>query len=291
MCIAGGRLIVPASMLPADLVKACAEHAPTGLAQVPYGWEQLVGFLERTDRTLAGLRYVTNAGDGPSLALLERMHRVLPGAQIIVMYGQTECLRTTYLPAEQFDRKRGAMGYPIPGVEVSVVDPDGRACGVDEPGELHHAGALVAHGYWNDPAATARKFKVVGDRRVLATGDVVRRDADGCLWYVGRSELMIKSSGFRFSPREIENALAAHPDVREAAAFGVADPALGQAVEVAVVLHGAGGEAALLAHLRPRLPRYMLPRRFHLVDALPRNARGKLDLDALRALSATADPD
>lgn len=278
-CARGGHLILPASMMPADVVKAHAAHAATAIAFVPFGWDQLCGYLERTGGQLHGLRYLTNAGDGPSAALLARLPHAFPGAQIILMYGQTECFRTTYLPADQFDTKRGAMGYPIPGVEVRIVAEDGRPCGVDEPGELHHVGALVATGYWNDPAATARKFGTEDGRRFLRTGDLVRRDADGCLWYVGRSELVIKSSGFRFSPREIEEAAATHPAVAHALAFGVDDPTQGQAVELAVVLApGATLEPSeLAAHLRPQLPRYMQPRTIHRITEIPRTPNGKVD--------------
>ena len=284
MCEVGGQLIVPASVLAADVVAAHAAHGATAIAQVPFGWEQLVGFLEHTGRQLAGLRYVTSAGDRPPAALIERIRRALPGAQIVLMYGQTECFRTAYLPAAQLDAKLGAMGYPIPEVDVRVVAPDGTPCAPGVAGELHHAGALVAAGYWNDAEATAAKFYRDGDRRVLRTGDLVRRDDDGCLWYVGRSELMIKSAGFRFSPREIEGAVLDHPGVREAAAWGVDDPVLGQAVELAVVASGVQS-AELLVHLRAALPRYMLPRRTHLLEAMPRSPNGKIRIDALRALS------
>jgi acyl-CoA synthetase (AMP-forming)/AMP-acid ligase II len=288
MCESGGRLIVPASILPADIARAHVDHGATAIAQVPFGWDQLLGFLERTGRQLTGLRYVTNAGDRPSPALIERLRAALPGAGIVLMYGQTECFRTTFLPPAQLDAKLGAMGYPIPDVEVRIVGDDGAPCGVDEIGELHHRGALVATGYWNDPEATAARFYTDGDRRALRTGDLVRRDADGCLWYVGRSDLMIKSAGFRFSPREIEDAVLGYAGVREAIAWGVDDGALGQAVEVAVVAGADLELAQLLGFLRPRLPRYMLPRRVHVLDALPRGPNGKIRHDALRALSAAA---
>jgi acyl-CoA synthetase (AMP-forming)/AMP-acid ligase II len=291
MCESGGRLIVPASILPADIARAHVDHGATAIAQVPFGWDQLVSFLERTGRQLTGLRYVTNAGDRPSQALIERLRRALPGADIVLMYGQTECFRTTYLPPAQLDAKLGAMGYPIPEVDARVVGEDGAPCATDEIGELHHGGALVAAGYWNDPDATAAKFYVDGDRRVLRTGDLVRRDGDGCLWYVGRSDLMIKSAGFRFSPREIEDAALGHPGVREAVAWGIDDRALGQAVEIAVVAGEGLQIAQLLGYLRPLLPRYMLPRRVHVLDALPRSPNGKVRHDALRALSAAKASD
>lgn len=291
MCESGGRLIVPASILPADIAKAHVAHAATGAAQVPFGWDQLLSFLERTGRQLSGLRYITNAGDRPSPALIERLRRALPGADIVLMYGQTECFRTTYLPPAQLEAKLGAMGYPIPEVDVRVVGEDGAPCSPGEVGELHHRGALVAAGYWNDPEATAARFYVDGDHRALRTGDLVRRDADGCLWYVGRSDLMIKSAGFRFSPREIEEAVGGHPGVREVVAWGIEDPSLGQAIEVAVVAGEGLQLAQLLGYLRPLLPRYMLPRRLHLLDALPRSPNGKIRHDALRALSAAAPSD
>ncbi|MBX3221849.1 MAG: AMP-binding protein [Labilithrix sp.] len=291
-CYVGATLIVPASMLAADVVKAHEEHAATGIAQVPFGWEQLVSFLEKTGRTLTGVRYVTNAGDGPSLALLERLPRVVPGAGVVLMYGQTECLRSTYLPPALFETKRGAMGIPIPGVDLYVMNGDGALAGVDEPGELLHRGALLSLGYWRAPEATAAKIRpepclrdVIGDEPVLHTGDVVRRDAEGCLWYVGRSERMIKSSGFRFSPAEIEAVLAEREAVGDVVVFGVDDPALGQAVEAAIVMTDGSKDAdALLLEVKKRLPRYMLPRRIHFVDAIPRNANGKVALGALTAL-------
>ncbi len=287
MCFVGGRVVVPSSMMPVDVVDAYEAHAITGLAQVPFGWEQLLAFLSKTGKTMPGVRYVTNAGDGPSLSLVERLPRAFPGAQIVLMYGQTECFRSTFLPPDQVARKPGAMGYAIPGVELDVVNEAGVRCAAGEVGELHHRGALVATGYWQDPEASAKKFYRVGEQRGLRTGDLVRRDADGCLWYVGRSESMIKSSGFRFSPREIEDALCTHEAVREAVVFGVDDAALGQAVEVAVVPadEGASKEtlaAVLLAHLRPQLPRYMLPRRFFVIDAIPRRPNFKVDMGALR---------
>lgn len=285
MCEVGGQLIVPASVLAADVATSHAEHRATAIAQVPFGWDQLVSFLERTGQELAGLRYVTNAGDRPSTALIERMRRALPGAQIVLMYGQTECFRTAYLPAAQLDAKLGAMGYPIPEVEARVVAPDGTPCATGVTGELHHAGALVALGYWDDAEATAAKFYRDGERRALRTGDLVRRDDDGCLWYVGRSELMIKSAGFRFSPREIEGVALGHPAVRDAAAWSVEDPALGQVVELAVVASGMQ-PAELFAYLRPALPRYMMPRRVHLLEVMPRSPNGKVRIDALRALSS-----
>jgi amino acid adenylation domain-containing protein len=287
MCRVGGRLVVPASMLPADVMKAHEEHKTTGLAYVPYGWEQLLAFLEKTGRKLEGLRYVTNAGDGPSASLVERLPAALPGARIVLMYGQTECFRTTFLPADRFAEKRGGMGWPIPEVEVDVVDDDGNLCKPGEVGELIHRGALVSAGYWQAPDATALKFHQQGEQRVLRTGDLVRRDEDGCLWYVGRSELVIKSSGFRFSPREIEDALSLHPAVHVAAVFGVDDPALGQAVEAAVVVKPdvVAEQAALLGHLRQRLPRYMLPRRIHFIAEIPRNTNGKVKTSELRALA------
>jgi acyl-CoA synthetase (AMP-forming)/AMP-acid ligase II len=298
MCHVGGRLILPESMLPADVLKAHEQHRATGLAQVPFGWDQLVSFLERTGRRLEGLRYVTNAGDGPTIALLDRLEAVLSGTPIILMYGQTECFRTTYLPSDRYAEKRGAMGYAIPEVEVHVVRDDGSLADAGEPGELVHGGALLSPGYFAAPEATAYKFRPVKalgrPERMLHTGDIVRQDADGCLWYVARSERMIKSSGFRFGPGEIEAAARSVPAVRDAVAFGVADANLGQAVELAVTV--APDEPSDPDELRRkiqlatklRLPRYMLPRGVLVLDAMPRTATNKIDVPALQRLALEA---
>jgi acyl-coenzyme A synthetase/AMP-(fatty) acid ligase len=180
------------------------------------------------------------------------------------------------------------MGKAIPNAEVMVLRPDGTECEPGEPGELVHRGALVSLGYWNDPAKTAERFKPFVSRHhglvlteiAVWSGDTVRKDEEGFLYFISRNDEMIKTSGYRVSPSEVEEVVYAHPEVAEAAALGVAHPTLGQAIVViALAREGSALSAdALLANCKPRLPAYMLPARIIMAEAsLPRNPNGKID--------------
>jgi acyl-coenzyme A synthetase/AMP-(fatty) acid ligase len=154
-------------------------------------------------------------------------------------------------------------------------------------GELVHAGPLVAKGYWQDPERTAQRFKPApafaeSGGMAVWSGDTVRLGADGLLRFVGRDDEMIKSAGNRISPTEIEEAVLSGGETGEAAAFGVVDDRLGQAI--VVIARGDGsGEEALRERLRRELPSFMQPARYDWRVELPRNANGKLDRTALRA--------
>jgi len=208
------------------------------------------------------------------------------------MYGLTEAFRSTYLPPEEVDRRPTSMGKAIPNAEILVVREDGSECAPGEPGELVHRGALVSLGYWNDPEKTAERFKPLpGQRRELVltelavwSGDTVRRDEEGFLYFVSRRDEMIKTSGYRVSPTEIEEVVYGTGLVAEAAAFGVEHPALGQAIVlVAQPAEGkAADTAALVEACKAQLPAFMLPQHVDWVAAaLPRNANGKIDRKAL----------
>jgi acyl-coenzyme A synthetase/AMP-(fatty) acid ligase len=204
------------------------------------------------------------------------------------MYGLTEAFRSTFLPPEQLELRPDSMGKAIPNAEVLVLRPDGSECDADEPGELVHRGALVSLGYWNDPAKTAERFKpfvsvhqgLVLTEMAVWSGDTVRKDQEGYLYFISRNDEMIKTSGYRVSPSEVEEVLYAREQVAEAAAIGATHPALGQAI-VVVALCKPGQEltaAELLAACKPHLPAYMLPQKIVIAEAsLPRNPNGKID--------------
>ena len=186
------------------------------------------------------------------------------------------------------------MGTAIPNAEILVVREDGSECAPGEPGELVHRGALVSLGYWNDPEKTAERFRPLpGQRRELVltelavwSGDTVRKDEEGFLYFVGRRDEMIKTSGYRVSPTEIEEVVYRSGLAAEVAAFGVEHPTLGQAIVlVAKPAHGRQADSkALLDACKGDLPTFMLPQLIDWVDApLPRNANGKIDRKALAA--------
>jgi acyl-CoA synthetase (AMP-forming)/AMP-acid ligase II len=223
---------------------------------------------------------------------LEKLRRTLPRTRVFLMYGLTEAFRSTYLPPEEVSRRPDSIGKAIPGAEVLVLRPDGTPCAVGEPGELVHRGALVAQGYWNDPERTAERFRPVPPvargrplpELAVWSGDIVRQDAEGFLYFIGRRDELIKTSGYRVSPTEVEEEAYATGAVADAVAVGVPHARLGQAIVLAAS-PPAGGERdtdALMSALRRRLPRYMVPIGIEWLDVLPRNPNGKFDRALLR---------
>ena len=272
-------------LFPRDVLNAVTAERITGLAAVPPLWIQLAPLDWPADCTL---RYITNSGGAMQRPTLDALRKALPNAKPYLMYGLTEAFRSTYLPPEELDRRPDSMGKAIPNAEVMVLRADGSECGAGEPGELVHRGALVSMGYWNDPARTAERFRPLPARHAglplqelaVWSGDTVRRDEEGFLYFVSRSDEMIKTSGYRVSPSEVEEVIYAQEAVAEAAAIGVPHPSLGQAiVVVAATREGTPMTAAeLLAACKPRLPAYMLPQKIVMVEGtLPRNPNGKID--------------
>ena len=268
-----------------DIVEAVEQEAITGLAAVPPLWVQL---SQLSWPLSTPLRYITNSGGVMQRSTLDKLRESLPRTQVYLMYGLTEAFRSTYLAPEQLERRPDSIGQAIPNAEVLVLRPDGSVCDADEPGELVHRGALVALGYWNDAARTAERFKplppqasgLVLPELAVWSGDTVRRDADGYLYFVGRSDDMIKTSGYRVSPAEIEEVAYASGLVGEAVALGLPHAVLGQAIAL-LVTPAPGVELQrdkVLAACRARLPSYMVPLWLEIRDGvLPRNPNGKID--------------
>ncbi len=281
----GGTLVLPPGTgLLGDFVKRLEGERITMLPAVPTLFEMLISFEGLADRELPHLRVLTNAGAGLPVATTERVRELLPRAELVCMYGQTECQRVCYLPPEELDARLGSVGIAIPGTEAWIEDDAGNRVGPDEVGELFVRGAHVMQGYWNNPEATAKRLRPgpAGDR-VLATGDLFRQDSDGYLYFVSRRDDIIKSRGEKVVPREVEEVLRSADGVREAAVIGIPDRLLGEAVQAHVAAQ-AGSELdqrTLLAHCAQRLEDYMIPRQVVIHDELPKTANGKLDKRAL----------
>jgi acyl-CoA ligase (AMP-forming) (exosortase A-associated) len=279
-------------LFPRDILGLLVKERITGLAGVPPLWSQLAD-LQWPAQITEHLRYITNSGGAMPGATLRKLRDALPRTRVFLMYGLTEAFRSTYLPPEELDRRPGSMGQAIPNAEILVVRADGSPCAANEPGELVHRGSLVSLGYWNDPVKTAERFKPAParDKALVLTemavwsGDTVRRDEDGFLYFIGRSDEMIKTSGYRVSPSEVEEVVFATGLVKDAAAVGVPHPTLGQAiVVVAAPAPGAtANEEALLDVCRRQLPAFMVPHQIEWREALPRNPNGKYDRALLAA--------
>ena len=287
----GASVVMLDYLLPQEVMLTLERERITGLAAVPPIWIQLAE-MRFPDAVRSTLRYITNSGGVMPRATLTRLRGALPQTKVFLMYGLTEAFRSTYLPPEEVDRRPDSIGKAIPHAEILVLRPDGSECGVDEPGELVHRGPLVSQGYWNDPERTAERFRplppsLTGDSETeiaVWSGDVVRRDANGFLYYIGRRDDMIKTSGMRVSPTEVEEEAYATGLVGDAVAVGVPHDRLGQAIVLAVspAVGQHADTEALLASLRRRLPRYMVPLAVEWRESLPRNANGKFDRVRLR---------
>ncbi|MDD2711763.1 MAG: acyl-CoA ligase (AMP-forming), exosortase A system-associated [Simplicispira sp.] len=293
--LVGARVVLLNYLLPRDVLQALVRERVTGLTAVPPLYMQLAA-LDWPSSPALPLRYWANTGGRMPRATLQKLRQLAPGAQTYLMYGLTEAFRSTYLPPDQVDQRPESIGQAIPNAEVRVLRPDGSECAVDEPGELVHRGPLVALGYWNRPEETARRFKPwppalcgaggegLAPERAVYSGDTVRRDAEGFLYFVGRRDEMIKTSGYRVSPTEVEEVLYASGLVAEALVYAVPDDALGSAVCAALLASptasgcGDTDNAAVLGHCREHLPAFMWPKVLHWVhQPLPRSPNGKLD--------------
>ena len=285
----GACVVLMDYLLPRDVIKAIVRYGVTGLAAVPPLWNQLAN-LEWPQEAIESLRYLTNSGGAMPRATLQRLRQALPKTQVFLMYGLTEAFRSTYLDPELIDERPGSMGKAIPSAEILVVREDGSECDAEEPGELVHRGALVAQGYWNDPTKTAERFKPApGQPKQLPnpeiavwSGDQVKKDSDGYLYFITRQDEMIKTSGYRVSPTEVEEEIYSSGLATEAIALGVAHPMLGQAIVLVVHANEGVDEAAILKYCQQSLPNYMAPQKVILYAELPRNPNGKIDRNFLK---------
>jgi acyl-CoA ligase (AMP-forming) (exosortase A-associated) len=287
----GATVVLMNYLLPRDIVKAVEHERITGLAAVPPLWSELAQ-LEWPERSSGhSLRYITNSGGAMRRPTLDKIRGVLPGTQVYLMYGLTEAFRSTFLPPSELDRRPDSIGRAIPNAEVMVVRPDGSPCAPNQPGELVHRGALVSLGYWNDAVKTAECFRPLPGcgkglpfaELAVWSGDQVRMDEEGFLYFIGRDDDLIKVSGYRVSPDEVEEVVCATGLVSEAAAIGVEHPRFGQAVLVVVPLADMAWAPALMKACQRRLPSYMVPAHVAQWEGnLPRTPNGKIDRKLLQ---------
>jgi len=289
----GGTLVLINFTFAREIVQMLLKERITGLAGVPTLWSLLAQPNSALNKQpMSDLRYITNTGGAMPQAVLKVLRQSLPSTKVFLMYGLTEAFRSTYLPPEELDRRPTSMGKAIPDTEILVLNEHGQLCKPGEPGELVHRGPTVSLGYWNRPEDTARALRrnpllapELGDcERVCYSGDVVKMDEDGFLYFIGRRDTMIKSSGFRISPTEVEEVLFQTGKLRGAAVIGVPDEVLGQVIKAFVVPRD--GEPldadTLLALCAEKMPRYMIPKFVEVLTDLPKTSSGKVDYPALR---------
>ena len=287
----GATLVLQRSRLPGDLLRGLRQHEVTGVTGVPPLWALLLRSGKSIEaEPLENLRYIANTGGRIPQANLDELRRLLEpsGTKIYLMYGLTEAFRSTYLPPEEIERGSTCIGKAIPNTEILVINKEGRECVPDEPGELVHRGPTVAMGYWGNEEASRTAYRpnplaspeLLDVERVVYSGDTVRRDEEGFLYFIGREDAMIKSQGYRLSPEEVENLLIGSGFVHEACAFGVEDPEVGQLVMAVVSLRD-GSENGAVEKIREHVikngPPYMVPKEVFVLNELPKTGSGKID--------------
>ncbi len=288
--MAGGCVVPLDYLTPRDVIKACAKHSITTLAAVPPLWVQLID-QNWSDDACAPMRRLTNSGGALTPSLVKSLRAIFgQKTSIFAMYGLTEAFRSTYLDPTLIDANPTSMGKAIPYAEIMAVTKNGTAAAPNEHGELVHAGPLVAHGYWRDAERTAQRFKPAPSfshygGMAVWSGDTVYRDKDGLFYFVGRDDAMIKTSGNRVSPTEVEEAAVESGFVAEACALGRKDERLGEAIILfARARGGKGDNGALALYLKAELPNFMQPSEIIWLDEFPKNANGKLDRDGLKSM-------
>ncbi len=284
----GGTLVIETRRLPDDILAGLRYAQVSVIAAVPPIWLQLLtapGFVS----PLPSLRIMTSTGGRLPTDAVRRMRTLQPHARLYLMYGLTEAFRATYLSPEEVDAHPTSIGRAIPGTEIMVLREDGSACAPGEMGELVQRGPTVALGYWNDRRATDEVYRPNPGRpagapdaeRVVFSGDLVRRDDDGRLYFIGRRDKLIKTLGHRVSPDDVAEALHASGEVAEAVITTEPDGWRGEQIVAVVRLASGGSLPRLRAFCRAELPRYMQPARYQIEAELPRVPNGKYDVAAI----------
>jgi len=277
----GGTVVLEKSFaFPYLVLQNLRDERVTGFPLVPTMAALLLQMKDLAPGSFPHLRYLTNTAAALPPAHIQRLQELFPTTRIYSMYGLTECKRCTYLPPEQLNSRPSSVGRAIPNTEVYIVDDRGDRLGAGVVGELVVRGAHVMKGYWEDQLATDRVLRPgrYPWEKVLHTGDLFRMDEEGCFYFVGRKDDIIKSRGEKVSPKEVENVLYALPGVREAAAVGVPDPILGTAIK-AIIAPAEGvslTEREVLGHCKRYLEDFMMPKIVEFRQELPKTATGKI---------------
>lgn len=274
----GGTLVLERSFVyPAQVLKRMVEERVTGFPGVPTVFALLLQ-MDLSPYDLSSLRYITNTAAALPPSHILQIREKFPQATLYSMYGLTETKRTLYLPPEQLDVRPGSVGIAIPGTRVWLEDEAGNRLGPGEVGELVIQGRHVMQGYWENPEATAARYREgEGGERICYSGDLFRMDEEGYFYFVSRKDDIIKSRGEKVAPKEVESVLYALPGVAEVAVIGVPDPVLGEAIKAIIVNKGAElSEREVIQHCRAHLEDFMVPQMVEFRDALPKTSSGKI---------------
>jgi len=284
----GCTIVLFQFFMPSSLIKVLSDEKITGLPAIPTIWSAVFNpQLCKIDpeQQYPDLRYISNTGGKLPVPIVKKIRQLFPTTDLFLMYGLTEAFRSSYLDPAEVDRRPDSIGKAIPNVRLEVVNENSEICEAGQVGELIHGGACVTKGYWNNPELTARTFRpnpMLPKKnqfldRVVYSGDLVKKDREGFLYYVGRKDAMIKKDGYRVSPTEVEELLMTHPDVFEAVAWG-RERETAKIEIVALVIARRGLDIKELSKFcRRKAPEYLIPDRIRVMDDFARTETGKID--------------
>ena len=283
----GGTVVLEKSFIYLhNVLQRIAQEKVTGIPMVPTIVAMLLKMGDIRKYDLSTLRYITNAGAALPVRHVYALRNLLPHVKIFSMYGLTECIRVSYLEPEELDRRPSSVGKAMPNCEVFIVDEDGNEISPGQTGELIIRGSNVMQGYWRDPEATARTYRngSYPSERILYSGDYLRKDEEGFLYFVGRKDDMIKSKGERISAKEVENNICSMNGVLEAAVIGVPDEILGQAIKAFIVPLPEVNldQRQVLKYCTENVETFMVPKYIEFLGSLPKTPNGKIDKRQLK---------
>jgi len=291
----GCQVIFHEYFLPIDFIDKINDLGITGFAVVPTMWGGILEAIKLLPekKIFENLRYITTAGGPHSIDLLERIHSSFNNTRIFVMYGLTESFRSAYLPPEELLNRVNSIGKAVPGVELLVLDENLEPCPPGVVGELYHRGLFVNYGYLNNPELTNRKYiKYPGslsgawETKMVKSGDFVKLDNEGFIYYVGRMDEQLKVSGFRISPNEIEEFFYTQSYIKLCAAI---QRNLSDKNVLVLYLESTKHLTEIeLLQLQQKsksfLPFYAVPSEIIQVELIPKTSTGKIDYSTLREL-------
>lgn len=284
----GCTIVLFQFFMPNSLLNILIDEKITGLPAIPTIWSAVFNpqlCKIAPDQQYPDLRYISNTGGKLPAPIVKKIRQLFPTTKLFLMYGLTEAFRSTYLDPDEVDRRPDSIGKAIPNVWVEVINKNGKLCEAGEVGELIHGGACVTKGYWNNPEMTARVFRpnpILPKEnqfldRVVYSGDLVKKDQEGFLYYVGRKDAMIKKEGYRVSPTEVEELLMGHQDVFEAVTCGMEYETAKNEIVALVTAKREIDVKELYTFCRQRAPEYLIPDRILVMDQFAKTETGKID--------------
>lgn len=285
----GGSLIVEQSFtFQTSVYKQIEMFKPTVFPGVPTIYAMMIATNKKTGLSLDCIKKVTNTAAALPAEFIPDLKKIFPNALIFKMYGLTECKRVCYLEPELIDIKTGSVGKAIPGTEVFLLSPEGNPVPPGERGILHIRGPHVMLGYWHKEELSKemlRQGNLPGER-ILCSNDWFKMDEEGFLYFLGRTDDIIKTRGEKVSPVEIENVIYKITGIKEVAVIGIPDEIMGEAIIAFVTTHGhlQIDEKEIQKECISRLELFMVPQRVIFLDEMPKSSNGKIDKKELKKM-------